>query len=613
MIFSLFKKIKNYISKLLNKDFNINYLFFSFFFLIISFFSAFKTSILFAIFSTLQSLLLTIIFILIHYQGKSKILKKIFISISFLTILFYTANFILLGLMDSNLLFALNIFFSGGLENFLITFRALNINFTSTSIVLLAASLIPIIGILFYKLTNKLCQKRPFIIKQKYLFSIFIIALSLLIGIDLLCRFSNCNYISKNHHKLPLFSNFISHYKQKVILSDNLKPLRDETKLLAELDKKNIKLDHKPNIFIFVVEAFRGDYLSKEITSNIFAFKEENTFSDISFSAANATQISWYSIFHSNHPVFWSEANKTLKKGSIPLNILKKLGYKINVFTSAEMTYFHMDKLLFGEASYLVDNFNDFSNLSNNPSQRDKITIEALKKEINKEANRDSNVFLVFLDSTHSEYSWPENFKPKFSPYIDKINYLSLSQSKKDLDLVKNRYKNSLNYVDHLFNDFLSTLKNKNYYQNSIIVLTGDHGEEFFEEKSIFHASHLNDYQIKVPIIFKLLNTNQKLSKALTHIDIFPTILKDILPNENFDNFFDGKPIFFKDSSSYIISVNQKGNLTPNEFLIIKDNTKLKGKFYNYKTPSFDIDETKNIASENIDSTIKNALKDLIK
>lgn len=613
MILNIFKKIKDYIQNIFNKNFNINYIFYSFFLLLISFFSFFKTNILFGFYSILQTILLTIIFIFFHYQIKSKILKKIFTAITFFTMLFYAANFILLGLMDNNLLFAINIFFSGGLENLLITFRALNLDFTLTILILSAFIIIPLIGILFYYFTNKFCQRKPLILKLKHLFFIFISSLLIMTSFDLVCRFQNVDDIYKNQHKLPLFSNLIPNIKSKVFLSNNLKPLRDEKKIIEEINNKNIHINHKPNIFIFVVEAFRKDYLTNEITSAIHSFKEDNISPDVTLSAANATQISWYSIFHSNYPVYWSSANKTTKEGSIPLHILKKLGYKINVFSSAEMTYFHMDSLLFGKKSSLVDNFNDFSSISKNPSQRDKLAIEALKKEVSKDSNKNSNVFLIFLDSTHSEYSWPKDFKPKFLPFADKINYITLSQSKKDLELIKNRYKNALNYIDHLFNDFLTTIKNNNSYDDSIIVLTGDHGEEFFEEKSIFHASQLNDFQIKVPIIFKLLKKNQKCVKPVSHIDIFPTILNELLPKENFNNYFDGKSIFSKEFSSYIISVNQKGNLTPNEFLITKDQSKLKGKLNNDKNPNFDVDDSKNILAENIEKEVKTAFEDLIK
>lgn len=610
MILRLYKKIKNYISKKFIGYFNVNYIFFSFFTLLIAFFCAFKTNILFTIYSLLQTSLITICFIFLHYFSKSKFLKRFFTSIAFLIMLFYTANFILIGLMDTNLLFAINVFFSGGLENLLIAFRALNINFTSWLILFFAIFLIPFIGLAFYKITSKLCQKKPFFIKQRHLLYFFVFSLILMLSIDATCRVKNIKYISKNNHKLPLFTNFLPNPTQKISLSNNLKSLKREKDLLDALNKKNVFLEKKPNIFIFVVEALRHDFVTKDITSNIYEFEKESYSSNLSYSAANATQISWYSIFHSNSPLFWSKANKINNEGSIPLHILKRLGYKINVFSSAEMTYFHMDKLLFGKDKYLVDNFNDFSSLNLNPSQKDGLAIDSLNKAIQNKNNKEGNVFLVFLDSTHSEYSFPKDFNAKFTPYAKGINYLSLSHSKKNLPLIKNRYKNALSYIDHLFNEFLITLKTSNLYDSSIIVLTGDHGEEFFEENSIFHASHLNDYQIKVPIIFKLLQNDKKLTNAISHIDIFPTILKELLPNENFDSFFDGRSIFLKESP-YIIAVNQRGSKAPNELLIIKENQKLKGKLTNDKK-NIQLQDTQNILKENIQTELNKALKDLI-
>lgn len=614
MFISFFKKIKTCFSKKPSCGFHVNYIFFSFFLLSISFYSSFKTNTLFALYSAIQACLLTALFIFLYHIFKSKIIKKILTALAFLIIFLYTANFILLGLMDNNLLFAIKIFFSGGLKNVLITFRAVNLNFMIPLTLFLAILLFPLMGILFYNLTNTVCLKKPLLLKHKHLFYFSLSLLMTLLYIDLTCRHKEITCLSKNHHRLPFFSNIISVNRQKILLSGNLKSLKNENIILEELNHKILTLDHKPNIFIFIIEAFRKDFIAKDITSNIFTFKEENIQSDLSFSAANSTQTSWYSIFHSNYPIYWSIANKTVNHGSLPLHILKKLGYKINIFSSAELSYFHMDNLLFGKNNYLADKFNDFSSSSKDPSFRDSLTIKALKNEIAKNSNKNSNVFIIFLDSTHSEYSWPKNFKPRFLPFADKINYITLSQSKKDLNLIKNRYKNALNYIDYLFGEAVTALKNNNSYDDSIIVLTGDHGEEFFEEKSIFHASHLNEYQIKVPIIFKLLNKNEKCLKTISHIDIFPTILNELLPNENFDALFDGKSIFSKNSPPYIIAVNQNGSFTPNELLIISNQVTIHGKLLNTgKKTLFIVSDTKNISSQNIENEVKNALKALIK
>ncbi|MFA6118504.1 MAG: sulfatase-like hydrolase/transferase [Parachlamydiales bacterium] len=517
--------------------------------------------------------------------------------------------------MDKNILFGLNIFLSGGLENILITFRAINLNLQMSVLVFIGLLTIPFTGVLLYRYTKKLSQKKPLSLSLKHLLISIIILLIFQISLGLFCKetnLKNLRYIYKNEQKLPLFYSFLPSLKKEIVLAKNIKILKSENSLLDKINKINFEHVKRPNIYIFIVETLRKDFITKEIASNIYDFEKQNISFNKSYSAANASQISWYSIFHSKHPIFWSENNKNSKHGSLPLNILKKLDYKINVFTSAEMSYFHMNNLIFGENNSLANSYNDFSLISSDPSTRDNIVIDNLTKKILETKDKQSNVFITFLDSTHSEYSWPKDFEAKFSPYSDKINYITLSQDKTKLQLVKNRYKNSINFIDHLFGKFLTFLKTNNLYDDSIIVFTGDHGEEFFEDGSLFHSSHLNNYQIQVPIIFKLLNQNEKRFDISSHIDIFPTILSQLIPDKNFNDIFDGRSIFDKNHNPFIISVNQNGALTPNELIIIKDSSQLKGKFISKKNLVFRIDETINIDERNIENELQYSLDSIL-
>lgn len=606
-------KIKEKIALFFQKSFNINYIFYSLFLIVITFCTAFKTNALFTLYSILQALALLLSLIFIQNSIKPKLFKKIFIGFSFFLLLSYMANFIILSLINQNLIFVLNLFLSGGFKNILVTFRAINLNFTMYLLMALAITLLPLLGIFLYSLTDKLCQKNTLRLKKKHLFTTFLYLVLALISIDVICKFKNIDYIYKNQKRLPLAFNFLSHNKKQIFLSTPLKPIRDEKKLIEELNKKEFHLEHKPNIFIFVTEALRKDYITDEIAPNIYSFANENTCSESSYSASNTTYISWYSIFHSNHPIYWSKASNSLEHGSLPLHILKKMGYKINVFSSAELQFFNLDKLLFGKNESLVDNFNDFSTLSPIAAIRDMTTIKTLKKTLKNKENNNSNVFIIFLDSTHSEYSWLDDFKPKFKPYAKNINYLALSISKSGLEPVKNRYKNAINYIDSLFGKFITSLKKNNLYKDSIIVFTADHGEEFFEKGSIFHACHLNDYQLRIPLIYKLINNEKKFNDVTTHIDIFPTIFSEIMPEENLDIFFDGRSIFDKNRKSYILSANQRGNFDPNELLITNNQMSLHGKINNStKHPRFDIEDFQNIDDPNIDDKILEVFKDLI-
>jgi len=67
----------------------------------------------------------------------------------------------------------------------------------------------------------------------------------------------------------------------------------------------------------------------------------------------------------------------------------------------------------------------------------------------------------------------------------------------------KKRYWNSCAWVDHQIKGFIEFLITNNKFEDSIIVITGDHGEEFNEHGNFFHNTNLFPEQTAVPILIK--------------------------------------------------------------------------------------------------------------
>ncbi len=336
----------------------------------------------------------------------------------------------------------------------------------------------------------------------------------------------------------------------------------------------------KPNIFLFIVESFRKDIVTDHaVCPNLSMFAENNISFNNSFSSANATQISWFSIFYSRFPFYWKHINTSnWASGSPALQVLKKLGYKINVYTSARLGYYEMDEIIFGKNKKLIDEFHFFEhNHTVETYESDTLTMNRLCKDITKEENQEGRVHIIFLDSTHFHYSWPEEQSP-FKPYVRTVNYVSLTCLKKNLKEIKNSYMNAVHYLDSLFGKFYQTLEEQKQFQDSIVVVTGDHGEEFFDHRNIFHASDLSTSQTSVPLLFKFGDNEKRPSKEriVSHTDIFPSILDHIAKND-FD--FDGDSIFQEERLPFAISGKYNASRTPKEFFIHNGQYKLMASF----------------------------------
>lgn len=98
---------------------------------------------------------------------------------------------------------------------------------------------------------------------------------------------------------------------------------------------------------------------------------------------------------------------------------------------------------------------------------------------------------------------------------------------------------------DSLVGPLIAKLKSLGIYDEAMVVLTSDHGEEFFEHGSWEHGHALYDESLKVPLIIKFPNSEyrgKRLDPFVRLIDVMPTILDAYgIEARNFD--FDGRSL----------------------------------------------------------------------
>jgi len=137
---------------------------------------------------------------------------------------------------------------------------------------------------------------------------------------------------------------------------------------------------------------------------------------------------------------------------------------------------------------------------------------------------------------------------------------------------MKSRYNNAVNYVDHLFGTFFASLPNK---EEAIVMVTGDHGEEFLEHGNLFHNSHLSHEQMHVPLYFKFGRQQRAIpSRAIvSQMDIFPSLI-DYLSGSP-PAFLEGRSIFQKPTWPFAVTARFNASNTPCEFSIHNGSNKL--------------------------------------
>jgi tetratricopeptide (TPR) repeat protein len=89
-------------------------------------------------------------------------------------------------------------------------------------------------------------------------------------------------------------------------------------------------------------------------------------------------------------------------------------------------------------------------------------------------------------------------------------------------------YDGEIAYADSVLAGFVSFLKKHAWYDDSIIVVVGDHGEGLGEHHEKTHGIFLYDSTTHVPLIIKLpaqRNSGRLVKSQVRTLDIFPTVL----------------------------------------------------------------------------------------
>ncbi|MCG8587751.1 MAG: sulfatase-like hydrolase/transferase [Proteobacteria bacterium] len=91
-------------------------------------------------------------------------------------------------------------------------------------------------------------------------------------------------------------------------------------------------------------------------------------------------------------------------------------------------------------------------------------------------------------------------------------------------------YRGEIEYLDAQFGVFLDRLRQLGLYENSVILMTSDHGEEFQEHGGWWHGLTLYDEQIYVPLLVQWNDAAVAAAagedgRLVRHIDVAPTLL----------------------------------------------------------------------------------------
>ncbi|MGA1870652.1 MAG: sulfatase [bacterium] len=334
--------------------------------------------------------------------------------------------------------------------------------------------------------------------------------------------------------------------------------------ILFKIVEKNclIAKNDGPNIMLIVMDTVRKDHLScygysRETTPHLNELIRNsrvyyNAYSTSCWtSPAHASLFTGlYTISHKTSQEYWvmSDQLTTLAEvlsceGYETIGIVENpmLGKPYNFHQGFSTYYETWKKDFWLLLSCMISEENSaFSLLKRSLRQRDK--------------NKPFFIFINLIEA-HAPYDSSQQFYNQFLQ--DSIlscesnrwqDYLlgRIQFSDAELTHLKKLYDAEILYVDYYIGKIITELKKRNLWENTMFIVTSDHGENIGDHNLVDHVFCLYEPAVRIPLIIhdpQLIDGPSKEYAPVQLTDIFPTLLKRANVSVD-DYFFQGHDLF---------------------------------------------------------------------
>ena len=302
-----------------------------------------------------------------------------------------------------------------------------------------------------------------------------------------------------------------------------------------------------PNVIIILIDALRPDRLgcygnSRNTSPNIDAFAEDSVLFTQAISQATFTKTSIASLFTSLYPyqhgVYGDTVDGTtsdiLGEGETTLaEVLLRDGFS----TAAWVHNPHLrSNMGFSQG---------FIEYDDRPAGMENIN-KRFSRWISQVGNKHKFFAYIHYLDLHDPYRPKPPYDTMYGVYSDVYSGIDFKNwgaylaeirenkrrlDKKDVDQLLAYYDGQLTYIDSQVGLLLEYLKREGLYDNSLIIITADHGDGFMEHGFISHSYKPYDELLRVPLIIKFPHSEyggKVVNSQVRLIDVMPTIL-DIL------------------------------------------------------------------------------------
>lgn len=310
-------------------------------------------------------------------------------------------------------------------------------------------------------------------------------------------------------------------------------------------------VERPPNIVMLVSESMRWDQLSPELMPATWQFAQRAQHFTQHYSSGNGTREGLFGMFYGLYGSYWNTFLYA-RKPPLLMERLQALNYQLDLRTSAHFTYPEFDKTLFAS---VPKQFQHDGDDALEPWRNDELNTDGLLQFLKqRDPNRPFMTFL-FYNATHARYSFPDSAIVK-RPYLENLNYASLSKASlaPHIGELLNRYGNASHSIDMQIGRVLAYLEQNDLLDNTIVVVTGDHGEEFMEKGFWGHNSSFVEQQTHTPMVVWMPGKGHaEIDRLSNHVDIATTLLQQLGAPADSSDYSLGRNLFDDSPRPYIV------------------------------------------------------------
>lgn len=267
----------------------------------------------------------------------------------------------------------------------------------------------------------------------------------------------------------------------------------------------------RPNIILLLTESLRHDALTKQNMPKLWDAAQQGILANQHSTNSNCSEFGAFAALYGRYAMCYDDVLDD-QVPSIPMQTLKQLGYQRQMVNSCSVNFSRMNEFL----SNL--NFDRISihNPKGNPwHDNDRRTLTEISQIVTT-SDAPQFVFSILM-ATHYSYDYPAEYDQQSpndrpAPPANAANH----------EVLEDRYWKSVSFLDQQISDLIESVKDT----NTVVIVTGDHGESFLDDGFLCHGTRLSKIQTQTPLLIVGSGIAPgSISQPTGHIDFMPTIL----------------------------------------------------------------------------------------